>query len=158
MTETRGSGDDVDPVEAMNTMLEQVIPRAFDMGIRFTLMQPGQVRASVPFEGNGNHFGVIYAGVTFTLAEVLGGAMHWATFDASTHYPLVKNLSIEFLAPGTGPLSASASLSAEEIERMKAVAATGAKVPFVLESEVVGEDGTVVARTRGDYQLRPYGR
>ncbi|WP_375491505.1 YiiD C-terminal domain-containing protein [uncultured Jatrophihabitans sp.] len=145
-------------VDAMNTMLEQAIPRAHQMGVTFLEMRPGFVRASVPFEGNGNHFGVVYAGVTFTLAEVLGGAMHWATFDASTHYPLVKNLSIEFVAPGRGPLSASASLTDDEITRMRAEAATGAKVPFVLAAEVVGEDGTVVARTRGDYQLRPYGR
>lgn len=155
MTETEGS---TDPVAAMNTMLEQLIPRAHQMGITFTDMRPGYVRAIAPFEGNGNHFGVVYAGVTFTLAEVLGGAMHWATFDATTHYPLVKNLAIEFLAPGKGELAASATLSEEEIVRMRELVATGVKVPFVLEAEVVGADGTVVARTRGDYQLRPFGR
>jgi acyl-coenzyme A thioesterase PaaI-like protein len=147
-----------DPVTLMNTALEQLIPRAHQMGVEFVEMRPGFVRARVPFEGNGNHFGVVYAGVTFTVAEVLGGAIHFATFDVSTHYPLVKSLSIDFLAPGTGPLSASASLSEDEIARIKAAAAPGAKVPFVLEAEVVGEDGTLVARTRGDYQLRPFGR
>jgi acyl-coenzyme A thioesterase PaaI-like protein len=128
------------------------------MGVEFVEMRPGFVRAQVPFEGNGNHFGVIYAGVTFTLAEVLGGAIHFATFDVSTHYPLVKSLSIDFLAPGKGPLSASATLTEEEVTRIKAAATPDAKVPFVLEAEVVGEDGTVVARTHGDYQLRPFGR
>jgi acyl-coenzyme A thioesterase PaaI-like protein len=147
-----------DPVILMNTALEQLIPRAHQMGVEFVEMRPGFVRARVPFEGNGNHFGVVYAGVTFTVAEVLGGAIHFATFDVSTHYPLVKSLSIDFLAPGTGPLSASASLSEDEIARIKAAAAPGVKVPFVLEAEVVGEDGTLVARTRGDYQLRPFGR
>lgn len=29
---------------------------------------------------------------------------------------------------------------------------------LVLEAEVSGADGEVVARTRGDYQIRPYGR
>jgi acyl-coenzyme A thioesterase PaaI-like protein len=147
-----------DPLTLMNGALEQLIPRAHQMGVEFVEMRPGFVRAAVPFEGNGNHFGVIYAGVTFTVAEVLGGAIHFATFDVSTHYPLVKSLSIDFLAPGKGPLSASASLSDEEVARIKAAAAPGVKVPFVLEAEVVGNDGTVVARTRGDYQLRPYGR
>ena len=89
----------------MNTMLEQLIPRAHQMGVEFVEMRPGYVRAEVPFEGNGNHFGVIYAGVTFTLCEVLGGAMHFATFDVSTHYPLVRNLEIDFVAPGNGRLS-----------------------------------------------------
>jgi acyl-coenzyme A thioesterase PaaI-like protein len=147
-----------DPVAAMNAMLEQLIPRAHQMGVTFVELRPGFVRASVPLDGNGNHFGVIYAGVTFTVAEVLGGAMHWATFDSSTHYPLVKSMAIDFLAPGTGPLTATARLPDAEIARLRAEAATGVKVPFVLEAEVLGDDGTVVARTRGDYQLRPFGR
>ena len=33
-----------------------------------------------------------------------------------------------------------------------------AKVAFVLEAEVTLADGEVVARTRGDYQIRPYGK
>jgi acyl-coenzyme A thioesterase PaaI-like protein len=148
-----------DSIEAgMNAMLEQLIPRAWQMGVRFVEMRPGYVRAEVPYEGNGNHFGVIYAGVTFTVAEVLGGAIHAATFDPTTHYPLVRSLKIDFLAPGKGTLTASAALSDTEIARIKAEATPEAKVAFVLEAEVVGEDGTVVARTHGDYQIRPFGR
>jgi acyl-coenzyme A thioesterase PaaI-like protein len=146
------------PVPMMNAALEQLIPRAHQMGVEFVEMRPGFVRAHVPFEGNGNHFGVVYAGVIFTLAEVLGGAMHVATFDVSTHYPLVKSLTIDFLTPGKGPLWASTSLTEDEVARVRSEAAPDAKVAFVLEAEVVGEDGTVVARTRGDYQIRPFGR
>jgi acyl-coenzyme A thioesterase PaaI-like protein len=142
----------------MNAALEQLVPRAHQMGVRFIEMRPGSVRADVPFEGNGNHFGVVYAGVIFTVAEVLGGAIHVATFDVSTHYPLVKNLSIEFVTPGKSRLTASASLAPEEVGRIKSEATPDAKVSFVLEAEVVGEDGVLVARTRGDYQLRPFGR
>ena len=149
---------DADPVATANAALEALVPRAHQMGVRFVELRPGEVRAEVPPDGNGNHFGVIYAGVIFTVAEVLGGAIHFATFDVSTHYPLVKSLTIDFLAPGKGRLSASATLTDEEIIRIKAEAAPDAKVAFVLEAEVLGEDGTVVARTRGDYQLRPYGR
>ena len=143
-------------VAAMNAALEKTIPRAYEMGVRFVELRPGYVRAEVPFEGNGNHFGVVYAGVTFTLAEVLGGALHVATFDASTHYPLVRGMHIEFTAPGRGPLSASVTLSDDEIARIRAESLNG-KVSFELNAEVLAEDGTVVARTSGDYQIRPYG-
>jgi acyl-coenzyme A thioesterase PaaI-like protein len=145
-------------VDAMNAGLAALIPRAHQMGIRFAELRPGYVRAEVPPDGNGNHFGVIYAGVTFTLAEVLGGALHFATFDVSTHYPLVKALRIEFLAPGKTALSASAQLSDDEVERIKTAATPDAKVDFVLATEVVDTGGVVVARTQGDYQLRPHGR
>ena len=57
------------PVETMNIALEQMIPRAHQMGVTFVEMRPGYVRAELPFEGNGNHFGTVYAGVIFTLAE-----------------------------------------------------------------------------------------
>ncbi|MEO9139146.1 MAG: YiiD C-terminal domain-containing protein [Jatrophihabitans sp.] len=144
--------------DQLNAGLESLIPVAHGMGVRFVEMRPGFVAASVPFEGNGNHFGVIYAGVIFTVAEVLGGAIHFATFDAATHYPLVRSLNIDFLTPGTTALTATASMTDEEVARIRAAAGPGEKVPFVLEAEVRGEDGTVVARTRGDYQLRPFGR
>jgi acyl-coenzyme A thioesterase PaaI-like protein len=146
------------PVAAMNAALEHLIPRAHQMGVEFVELRPGYVRAEVPFEGNGNHFGVIYAGVIFTVAEVLGGAMQFATFDVSTHYPLVKRVEVDFLAPGRTRLSATAELSDSEIARIKATAAPDAKVPFVLEAQVSDEAGTLVARTRGEYQLRPFGR
>ena len=141
----------------MNAGLERLIPVAYGMGVRFTVLRPGCVQAAVPLEGNGNHFGVMYAGVTFTLAEVLGGAMHLASFDAATHYPVVKRLEIDFVTPGRGPLTATAHLPDAEVARIRTAAAGGAKVPFVLSAEVTGADGTVVARTRGDYQIRPHG-
>jgi thioesterase domain-containing protein len=144
-----------DAAAVLNGALGQLIPVAAKMGLEFVDARPGHVSAAVPFEGNGNHFGVVYAGVIFTVAEVLGGAIHLTTFDASTHYPLVRNVQIDFLAPGRSRLTATATLAEDEVARIKAAAVPGAKVAFVLEAEVVDEDGTVVARTRGDYQLRP---
>jgi len=128
------------------------------MGVTFVEMRPGYVRAELPFEGNGNHFGTVYAGVIFTLAEVLGGAMHFASFDASTHYPLIRGMQIRYLKPGRGALSASASLDAETIARVVAEAGADGKAAFELNAEVVDENGVVVATTVGDYQIRPYGQ
>jgi thioesterase domain-containing protein len=141
-----------------NAALEHLVPRAHQMGVHFVEMRPGHVRAEVPFEGNGNHFGTVYAGVIFTLAEVLGGGMHFATFDATTHYPLVRGMSIAFVAPGRGALRASASLDETTIARVLSEAGTDGKAAFELRAEVVGDDGALVATTVGDYQIRPYGR
>jgi acyl-coenzyme A thioesterase PaaI-like protein len=145
-------------ISLLNGTIESLIPVAHRMGVTFVEVEPGLVRATVPFEGNGNHFGVVYAGVIFTVAEVLGGAIHFATFDASTHYPLVRRIDIDFIAPGTTDLTAIGRMTADEIARIKAAATPDAKVPFVFETEVLDTNGTVVARTRGDYQLRPHGR
>jgi hypothetical protein len=67
-------------------------------------------------------------------------------------------MAIEFVSPGKSRLSASASLTEAEITRIRAAATPEAKVDFVMAAEVVGDDGAVVARTRGEYQLRPFGR
>lgn len=144
------------PVEAMNAGLEQLVPRAHQMGVRFVELRPGYVRAELPVEGNTNHVGTIYAGVIFTLAEVLGGAMHVATFDMTTHYPIVRSMTIDFIAPGTTALTAVTSLSDDEVAAVRAAAKNG-KAPFSLVAEVTDANGTVVARTTGNYQIRPHG-
>jgi thioesterase domain-containing protein len=142
----------------MNLMLEQLIPRAHQMGVHFVELRKGYVRAELPFEGNGNHFGTVYAGVIFTLAEVLGGAMHFASFDVGTHYPLIRGMQISYLKPGRGELSAAATLDDATIARVVEEAGTDGKAAFELRAEVTDSDGVVVAQTVGDYQIRPFGR
>jgi thioesterase domain-containing protein len=144
-------------VETMNSMLEQMIPRLHQMGVTFVELRPGFVRAELPFEGNANHFGTVYAGVIYSLAEVLGGAIHFSSFDASTHYPLIRGTTIKFLKPGKGRLSASATLDEATIARVSTEAGTNGKATFELLAEVIDENGVVIATTVGDYQIRPYG-
>ncbi len=93
----------------------------------------------------------------FTLAEVLGGAMHFATFDVDDALPARPQRDDRLPQAGAGRAERDATLDDATIERVKDESADGSKAPFVLEAEVVGEDGVVVARTRGDYQIRPFG-
>jgi acyl-coenzyme A thioesterase PaaI-like protein len=158
MTDGDGTTDLSDLAPQMNTGLQALIPVAYNMGVRFTALRRGYAETSVPFEGNGNHFGVLYAGVIFTVAEVLGGGLHMSTFDASTHYPLVRSLTIDFLKPGKTDLIARTSLTDEEIERLQTESAGGNKANFELVAEVLDSSGEIIARTRGDYQMRPFGR
>ena len=144
-------------VEMMNAALGSTIPTAKNMGVHVVEARRGFAATTVPVEGNGNHFGVMYAGVVFTVAEVLGGAMALASFRPATHFPLVRSLTIDFLKPGRGPVVAIAQLDDATIERVLAESEDGAKASFELTAEVVGGDDVVIARTRGDYQIRPYG-
>jgi acyl-coenzyme A thioesterase PaaI-like protein len=66
-------------VEMMNGAMEFTVPTAHKMGIKVVEARPGHAAATVPLEGNGNHFGVIYAGVQFTVAEILGGVIALST-------------------------------------------------------------------------------
>lgn len=143
-------------VEMMNNALSSTIPIADHMGVQVVEARRGFAAATVPVEGNGNHFGVIYAGVQFTVAEVLGGIIALSTFDTSKYFPLVKNVDIAFRAMATTPLRAEASMDDETIARVEAEAAAQGKSDYVLDAVVTDENGTVVATTHGLYQLRAH--
>lgn len=140
----------------MNASLASTIPVAGKMGVQVLEARRGFAATSVPAEGNGNHFGVIYAGVQFTVAEILGGIIALSTFDASKYFPLVKNVDISFVGMATTPLRAEATLDEETIARVEAEAAERGKADYTLEAVVTDAAGAVVATTRGLYQLRAH--
>jgi thioesterase domain-containing protein len=144
-------------VAVMNGAIESTIPIAHKMGVKVVEARPGFAATTVPAEGNGNHFGVIYAGVLFTVAEVLGGIIPLITFDTAKYFPLVKNLEIQFVAMAKSDVRAEASLDDETIARVEAEAAERGKADFTLEAVVTYTDGQTVATTRGLYQLRAFG-
>jgi thioesterase domain-containing protein len=141
-------------VDAMNGAIESTIPIAHKMGLKVVEARPGFAATTVPAEGNGNHFGVVYAGVLFTVAEILGGIIPLITFDTAKYFPLVKNLDIRFVAMAKSDVRAQASLDDETIARVEAEAAERGKADFTLEAVVTNADGQTVATTRGLYQLR----
>lgn len=145
-------------VDMMNGAMEQTIPPAHRMGIKVVEAARGRAVAVVPFDGNGNHFGVVYAGVQFTVAEILGGVIALATFDAAKYYPLVKNVDIRFTGMARSDLRAETSLDDDEINRIEAEAAENGKADFVLDAVVKNEAGQTVSVTHGLYQLRAHGR
>ena len=138
----------------MNSAMGSTIPTAHNMGVRVVQARRGFAAATVPVEGNGNHFGVIYAGVQFTVAEILGGIIALSTFDSSKYFPLVKNVDITFVGMARTELTAQTSLDDETIARVEAEAAERGKSDFTLEAVVTDADGQTVATTRGLYQLR----
>lgn len=144
--------------EIVNGALEFTIPVAHRMGVTAVEVRRGFAATTVPIEGNGNHFGVMYAGVLFTVAEILGGAIAVATFDNAEFYPLVKDLHVYFRKPAKTDVLAQASSSAAEIARITEEAAAKGKSDFTLTAVVTDDDGVVVAETEGLYQLRAHGK
>jgi acyl-coenzyme A thioesterase PaaI-like protein len=145
-------------VDMMNGAMEYTIPPAHKMGIKAVEARRGYAAASVPLEGNGNHFGVVYAGVQFTVAEILGGIIALSTFDSAKYYPLVKNVDIKFTGMARTDLRAEASLDEDEIGRIEAEAAEKGKADFTLDAVVKDEAGQTVSITHGLYQLRAHGK
>jgi thioesterase domain-containing protein len=146
----------VDIPALLNSTIGQTIPVLKHMGLEVIEAAPGRAAARVPIDGNGNHVGTMYAGVLFSVAEMLGGALSLATFDPARFYPIVKDLRIDFRRPATSAVTARTSLEEAEIDRVLADVDREGKGQFVLRSELTDEDGTVVASTEGTYQIRPH--
>ena len=148
MTERR------DGVAECNRIIAESIPRVWDMGVRYVEIKEGYAVAEVPVAGNANHVGTVYAGVLFTVAEVLGGGVARATFDMDGFYPVVKSARIDFVRPATSRVRASACLDAASIPGLRREAAERGKAEFELSAELVDDSGALVGRMTGTYQVR----
>jgi hypothetical protein len=71
--------------------------------------------------------------------------------------PLVKESAIRFRRPVLGVVRASASLSDDEVARVRADALATGRGEFELEATLTDAAGEVVATTVGTYQLRRLG-
>ena len=152
MTEPTGSTDLAEATASVHA----VVPILGAMGLEVLEAAPGRAAARISTAPNVYHFGVTYAGSLFSVAEMLGGIIG-GFFEVPGAIPIVKRLEIDFTRPAMTASTASTTLSEEEQARVQSEATETGKSNFELLTEVVGEDGTVVARTRGFYQLRVMG-
>ncbi|MBM9461477.1 YiiD C-terminal domain-containing protein [Nocardioides sp. zg-536] len=143
-------------LQQLTADIHRLIPLMGSMGIEIVEADGGTAAARIPAAPNVNHFGSMYAGSLFTVAEVLGGVLSYAGLAAEGAVPLVKSVTIDFLRPATTSVLARASLDDDELKDTLARYAEHGKADFELVAEVTDEAGTVVARTRGLYQLRRF--
>jgi acyl-coenzyme A thioesterase PaaI-like protein len=141
-------------LEVAKKMLEGGIKFVANSGLRVVELRRGYVKCLMPFAGNGNHIGTMYAGALFTLAEIPGGALFLSSFDATKFYPIVKELDLRFLKPAKGDVTVEIALDEIHIASLSAQAAEKGKAEFILEGQLKTADGTIVAESRGVYQVR----
>lgn len=142
--------------EEFTANIHQLIPIAAAMQVEVIEAEGNVVAARLPSGPNVNHFGTAYAGSLFTVAELLGGVLAGTALAAEGGVPLVKRVEIDFLRPATTDVVARAAIGDEDVVRVLAEYAERGKADFELVAEVTDATGTVVARTRGDYQLRRF--
>ena len=145
------------PLEHLKPAVETGFPFAANTGVRIDAADHGYVRMTMPIEGNGNHIGTMYAGALFTLAELPGGALFLATFDASRFYPIVTGMDIRFLKMARTDISVEVRMEESEVERLTAEAGEAGKARYSWTCDLVDTDGVVVARSTNDYQMRAHG-
>jgi len=135
-------------------VLENGIKFVERSGLKVLELEKGRVKCLMPFAGNGNHIGTMYAGALYTLAEIPGGALYLSSFDVARYFPIVREQTIKFLKPVTSDVTIEITISDARIAELQAEADAKGKAEFVLEGEIKAADGTTVATSSGVYQLR----
>lgn len=141
-------------VEAgIEALLHRVCPLYAHVGMTVEQARDGHYRCQLPMTAaNSNHLGTIHAALQWALAEVLGGLAVLTIFPPERFarlYAAVSAAEVQFIRPARGALIAEAQLASAEHDRVRAAVDAGNEGRFSLD------DGSVVARLRGDYIVRP---
>ncbi len=125
------------------------------LGVEVITETRNLMRVRMPLAHNTNHFGAMYAGVIFTLAEFPFGALFVSRIPLSEMVPVVGELTIRYLAPATSDLFVTVEVSEAEWAQIRSdVAATGkSKIGRTLE--LTDEAGDVKAVATATYFALP---
>lgn len=145
-------------LEQVRQASEKAFPFIERCGVRTLKVEPGYCHLRMPFDGNQNHIGSMYAGALFTLAELPGGVVYLTSFDTRRFFPIVKSLNIRFRRPAMGDIEVEARLAADEVARISAQAEAEGKCDYSWTLELKDATGETVAIAESLYQLRRIGQ
>jgi acyl-coenzyme A thioesterase PaaI-like protein len=141
---------------AVNRIIGLSIPFATRNRFSVEALRPGYVRARIKLKGNKNHFGSLYAGAYFLVAEIPGGVL--TLFDLGPKYtPILKEMTLQFLQPANSDVTVEFSLTPDEVAAiLKEADATG-RAKFTLEGQLHDDEGNHVANSIAHYRVRKQG-
>ena len=140
-------------LKVLNVGIGQAVPFVARNKFEVLELNKGYIKAKIPLKGNKNHFGGMYAGAIFTVAEVPGGVIAILNFDPK-FFPILKDLKVDFIKVAKSDITVTFNIEDEELARIQEDAEKEGKCDFILEGEVVDSEGELVAKTYGTYQLR----
>lgn len=141
---------------AVNRIIGLSIPFAPRNGFRIETLKPGYVKAEIPLKGNKNHFGSLYAGAYFLVAEIPGGVL--TLFDMGPAYtPILKEMTLQFFQPANSDVTVEFSLEQEKVDAIKAEADKTGRAAFELEGKMFDREGNHVASSVAHYRVRKKG-
>jgi acyl-coenzyme A thioesterase PaaI-like protein len=141
--------------EQATAFVHQTVPAIGRLGVVVEAIGPDAVELRVPIEGNGNHFGTMYAGALFGLCELPGGLIPLGVLDPTKYTPIVTRVDIRFLAAARSDVTLVASIDAAQMRALGAQVDDEGRAEFTLELHGEDADGRTVVSSTAYYQLRP---
>ena len=100
-----------------------------------------------------NYVGTLFGGAIFAMTDPWWMVLVLRSLGKG-YVVWDKAAEIEFVAPGRSKVRAEFAVTEEILDEIRAAAAGGAKVLRWFETDVVADDGTVVARVRKQLYVR----
>ena len=115
------------------------------------------VKCKIPFKGNENHVGTMYAGSLWALAEFSGLPFVLSAFGGAEvlekFLPVVAKFDIKFFKPVKCDIYVTIKKTLDEVENLENDLLMKGKGKVVLTGELVSADGTVYGKSEGVYVM-----
>ena len=104
-----------------------------------------------------NHVKMMHAAYLFAVGEFLGGLVPMRYLAKPDKFqPVVRDLKIDFKAPGMSSVTAQTAFSQAQANEMNDALEKDGRYDFTLVAELKDENGTLVAQTTTNYAIRNF--
>lgn len=121
------------------------------MGFEMVELNNNRIKIKLPIALNSNHFGAMYAGSIFTLAEFPFGYLYGHVLGFSEMVPVVGEMTIRYLAPAFEDLYVDVEVDEAEWKRIEEETKAHGKLKLQREVEVLDAKGEVKAVVSSTY-------
>ncbi|MBZ6379755.1 MULTISPECIES: PaaI family thioesterase [Pacificimonas] len=129
------------------------VPFVERTGMRTLAAEGGRAKLLMPLAGNENHVGVLYMGAYTVLAEAVAATPGITLCDPDRHFPIIKDLYVDFKRPATSDVTADYALSDEQLAALGADLERKGSAGYVAEFPILDTDGTEVCGARVTVKL-----
>lgn len=129
------------------------VPFVERTGMRRIEEARGHSKLLMPLEGNANHVDVMYLGAFCVLAEAVAAGPGISVIDTARHFPIIKDIAVDFHRMAASDVTGTYTLSEEQIEALHADLARKGSAGYTAEVPMHDADGTLVATGRVTVKL-----
>jgi|TARA_R100001244_G_scaffold44182_15_gene40095 hypothetical protein len=126
-------------------------------GLQTLAQGRGHAHLLMPLAGNENHVGVLYMGAYTVLAEAVAALPGISLLDVKRHFPILKDIYVDFHKSAASDVTAEYRLSEETMEMLLADLERKGSATYIAEFPMHDADGIHVASGRVTVKLLTHG-
>lgn len=121
--------------------------------MQYLAKERGFCKLLMPLAPNANHVDVMYMGAFTVLAEAVAANPGISIIDPAVHFPIVKDIAVDFHAMAASDVTAEYRLSEAQIAELEADLKRKGSAGYLAEVPMLDDTGAVVAMGRVTIKL-----